>query len=254
MLKSSAVLIAFIACWLTQSAAQASTFDVGVKQYRQGNIIAARGSFEQVLQEQPGNAYAHYYLANCLGRQGHGKQALANYERAKKLSAHPQLQEYCDLAINHYETQELTKDYYAKAAVQANKLARQMAADLAAQRRIKQQLASKMSLAISDESRFLAARIHKMAEMEIDCLPRRGNMRGVLADEIRAEAKRKAQFLLEHNNRRAECYRRQAEAELEAYRQAADNLTHQMAAPLNKNGFGLSPHGTNLYVRNYTRP
>jgi hypothetical protein len=75
-----------------------------------------------------------------------------------------------------------------------------------------------------------------------------------MVEEIRAEATKKSQFLLELGNKRAASYRRQSQSELEAYRQAADNLTHQMAAPLNKNGFGLSPYGTNLYVRNYTRP
>jgi tetratricopeptide (TPR) repeat protein len=113
---------------------------MGVKQYKQGHIQAARNSFEKALRDEPGNAFAHYFLSNCLGKQGHGPQALAQYERAKELSSYPQLQEYCDQAINHYETQELKKDYYAKASQQANKLAAKVAPDLAAQRMIKQQL------------------------------------------------------------------------------------------------------------------
>lgn len=251
------LLVALVLSLVTAGAVSASTFDHGVKQYSQGNVAAARKSFETVVQDDPNNAYGHYFLANCLGRQGLHSQALARYENAKKLCAHPQLQEYCDKAINHYETLELTKDYYAKAAVEANKVASKSAAALAAQHKIKQQIANKMASNFLEEARCIAARINSQADLEIDMLPRgrrSGAWREQIANEIRAEAAKKQKIVMENSQYRAAAYKRQAEAEAEAYREAAVNLSSLMVAPVNRNGFGLSPYGTNLYVRNYTRP
>ena len=251
-------LVVALVLWLaTVGAVSASTFERGVKEYSQGNVTAARKSFEAVVQTDPNNAYGHYFLANCLGKQGQHAQAVALYENAKKLSGHPQLQEYCDKAINHYETLELTKDYYSKAAVEANKLAKRSAAMLAAQQKMKQQMAANMAAKILEEAQCIASRINSQAELDVNMLPRgrrSGAWREQAANEIRAEAARKSKLTLEHGRYRAACHKKQAEAEAESYREVATNLTSLMAAPLNRNGFGLSPYGTNLYVRNYTRP
>lgn len=235
--------------------ATSQSFKRGVQQYRQGKIAAARVSFEDAVAEQPWDSFAHYYLGNCLARQGLTRQAVTQYETAKSLNSHPQLQEYCDQAINAYETCELTKDYYAKATIHANKLRARVAVQLDAQQKIKQQIASKMANNMVEEGRQLAMRINAQADAEINSMPRFrcGPGAQALSDTIRREAEKRSRTAVQEANYRANCYRKQAQAELDAYRESATNLTALMASPLNKNGFGLSPYGTNLYVRQYTR-
>lgn len=253
-LAATVALILNLAAAPPASAASQS-FKRGVQQYRQGKISAARSSFEDAIAEQPWDSFAHYYLGNCLALQGQPRQAVTQYETAKSLNSHPQLQEYCDQAINAFETVELTKDYYAKATIHANKLRAKVAVQLDSQQQMKQQIATKMANNMVEEGNQQAARINAQADADINCMPRwrRGPGAQALSDSIRREAEKRSRTAVQEANYRANCYRKQAQAELDAYRESASNLTALMAAPLNKNGYGLSPYGTNLYVRQYTR-
>lgn len=251
------VVAAALYLLLVAPASANKAWDTGVKAYYRGNMTVARQTFESAVEQDPTSALAHYYLANVYSRQRLYAAAASHYTTAKSLTRKPQMQEYCDAAINKLETLELTKDYYSKAAQHANKLASKLAANLDAEQRMKQQMIAKLSTDYMAEARNHAARIRADADYEVASLSRGrrgGAIRAAMINDIQADAKRREQQTLEWGQQRAANYRKQAQAQLDAYRESATNLTALMAAPLNRNGFGLSPYGTNLYVRNYTRP
>lgn len=74
----------------------------GIKQYNQGKYSDAIRSFRAAIQASGSSDTAHYYLANCLMKQGKKNKALLEYKRAYMLASSETMNRNCAAVLKKY--------------------------------------------------------------------------------------------------------------------------------------------------------
>lgn len=86
---------------LTFAGEQASQFQ-GLKFFQQGQYQKAQNEFNRILETDPSNATAHYYLGLTLGKQNQHKESIPSFKKALELD--PSLTDaYLSLGISYFK-------------------------------------------------------------------------------------------------------------------------------------------------------
>lgn len=75
-------------------------FDQGTSYYQRGDYLAASAAFSWAVRQTPGDANAHYCLANTLVKLGRVAEAQPHYVAAIRLTKDPTIKNYSELALN----------------------------------------------------------------------------------------------------------------------------------------------------------
>src|SRR5579883_1033132 len=93
-------------CWLCAGACFAGTdqkatqYKQGLKSYQSGNYLEAARLLKKATEADPGDASAHYYLANSLAYLHFKEEAAREYEACLQLNPSAQYSQYCRLALD----------------------------------------------------------------------------------------------------------------------------------------------------------
>lgn len=94
------ILCIFIITGSALAKAPSSKFKQGVIQYKSGNYIGSMETMQSVVQSDPGNAIAHYYLAISYVKLGNKDSAVKEYNNVIALNSAPKLVEYAKQGLS----------------------------------------------------------------------------------------------------------------------------------------------------------
>lgn len=99
MKKSILVLLSFIVVAASVGVVNAKTTSNGnlasaIRLYKSGNYVQSYTAFQNIVEKDPSNAVAYYYLAMTSAQMGKKDEAIENYARVIDLSTNRQLTTY----------------------------------------------------------------------------------------------------------------------------------------------------------------
>ena len=83
------------------------TVNSAIKMYKAQNYSQCYNTLSDVVQRDPSNVLAYYYLAMSAAQIGKRKEAIENYSRVLTLSSDPQLSRYAEKGKRCLETPEM---------------------------------------------------------------------------------------------------------------------------------------------------
>jgi len=106
----SILLLSTGTSYAASKSTQPSPLKQGIMMYKAGNYTGCVQHMEKIVEQDPGNALAHYYLAMAYARIGNKEGALKGYNSVISLNTSPQLTNYAKMGIICTETPDKCSD------------------------------------------------------------------------------------------------------------------------------------------------
>ncbi|MBP7862061.1 tetratricopeptide repeat protein [bacterium] len=238
---------------------EAGEYEDGVGLYKSGKIAEAANLLQSFIGKNPSDLKARYYLANAYASLGQRNKAIEQYNYCANAAPGTKMEEYCLRAMGMQNLKsnslpslkqpmkDLQRDTESKVDMQA----KEYRANLEAQRKNEQIiLAKKIDAQVETIRRQMA--------LDVDNVPRYiyiGNKiysnRDYQTDvkKIKLEAERRISDLTSGEDsemqRLNECF----DKRLEEFSESHDGIRTALKSA--KGNMQLTPHGTDMYVRNY---
>jgi tetratricopeptide (TPR) repeat protein len=244
------------------------SYSDGVADYENGRYQSAVVNLAKGVGAEPGNAFAHYYLANALVKCGDHKQALDEYRSSLMLEPTGSVSVFCRAALKGYRmplpTMEEAQSYRdtvggAHAVHQTMTAIRKQ---LDGQRQNTEELSKTLGKDALNRGSYDMNKVDSWAKEEISNLysPNRHMRDPRLLDEefvkqreaaIRISAKDEQERIRREAAETALRYKRNGEQRQKLLDDSARALEKQMTEKPGNSGVRLVAEGTDLYVRRY---
>ncbi len=239
--------------------AMAGEYEDAVGLYKSGRISEATSILQSVISKNPADLKARYYLANAYASLGQRNKAIEQYNYCANAAPGTKMEEYCLRAMGmqnlksnslpslQQPMKELQRDTESKVDMQA----RQYIANLESQRKTEQRA---LSLKINAQ----IDTINKQMALDVENVPRyiyMGNKvysnRDYQTDvkKIKLDAERRISDLTSGENSEMQKLNERFDKRLEEFSESHDGI--RTALKSSKGNMQLTPHGTDMYVRNY---
>jgi tetratricopeptide (TPR) repeat protein len=238
---------------------EAGEYEDAVGLYKSGKIAEAANSLQSVINKNPSDLKARYYLANAYASLGQRNKAIEQYNYCANAAPGTKMEEYCQRAMGMQNLKsnslpglkqpmkDLQRDTESKVEMQA----KEYRANLEAQRKNEQRFLSRKIDAQVDT-------IRRQMTLDVDNVPRYifvGNKaysnRDYQTDvsKIKLDAARRISDLTSGEDSEMQKLNDRFDKKLEEFSESHDGIRTALKSA--KGNMQLTPHGTDMYVRNY---
>lgn len=237
----------------------AGEYEDAVSFYKSGKISEAASILQSVIRKNPADLKARYYLANAYASLGQRNKAIEQYSYCASAAPGTKMEEYClramgmqNLKSNSLPSlQQPMKDLQRDTESKVDMQAREYVANLESQRKNEQRVLSQKINAQIDT-------INRQMALDVDNVPRYiyiGNKvysnRDYQTDvkRIKLDAERRISQLTSGEDSEMQKLNERFDKRLEEFVESHDGILTALKSA--KGNMQLTPHGTDMYVRNY---
>ncbi len=239
--------------------AVAGEYEDAVALYKSGKISEAAHTLQSVVNKNSSDLKARYYLANAYASLGQRNKAIEQYNYCANAAPGTKMEEYClramgmqNLKSNSLPSlQQPMKDVQRDTETKVDMQAKEYVANLESQRKSEQRVLSQKINAQIDT-------INKQMALDVENVPRyiyMGNKvysnRDYQTDvkKIKLDAERRISDLTRGENSEMQKLNERFDKRLEEFAESHDGIRTALKSA--KGNMQLTPHGTDMYVRNY---
>ncbi|MDX2106051.1 MAG: hypothetical protein SFY67_06575 [Candidatus Melainabacteria bacterium] len=239
--------------------ARADEFQDGVVLFKAGRMIEARDVLLSAVKRDPSDLKARYFLANVYASLKDRQKAVEQYNYCANAAPGTKLEEFClkAMGMQRLKPNSLPALKHPKHDLQLNT---ELKVDLQAyeyRHNLEKQRANELK-GLSSRTNAQADTINRQMALDIDNVPRYifvGNKRYSNpdyksdVDSIKLEAARKLDDIANRRNADLESLNQRFDKRLEEYMESRDGIRNALKSA--NGNMQLTPHGTDMYVRNY---
>jgi len=239
--------------------AHSAEYEDGVGFFKSGKMQEAASALQIAVKKNPSDLKARYYLANTYASLGQRQKAVEQYSYCANAAPGTKMEEFClkamgmqNLKSNSLNSlQQPQKDLQRETETKVDMQAKEYVSSVEAQRKSELNSLSRRINAQVDT-------INKQMQLDIDSVPKYiyvGNKRypntdyASDVDRIKYNAAGRISDLTNRQNSDLAQLNERFDKRLEEYLESHDGIRTALKSA--KGNMQLTPHGTDMYVRNY---